>query len=119
MVKVVWFLKKADHLSMDEFRRWWLGDHAPVVVEKQGSMLTRYVVNIRADTDGLPGAPNTPFEWDGMAEEWFESDEAAHQAFTLPSASNTRNDVMAHVSKLSRLVVTEHSILDGFGASSA
>ena len=112
MVKVVWFLKKADHLSMDEFRRWWLSEHALKVVEKQGSMLTRYIVNIRTDTDVLPGAANTPFEWDGMAEEWFESEEAAGQAFTLPSASDTRNDVMTHVSKLSRLVVTEHCILD-------
>ncbi len=53
---------------MDEFRRWWLGEHALAVVEKQGSMLTRYIVNIRTDTDDLPGTANTPFEWDGMAE---------------------------------------------------
>ena len=119
MVKVVWFLKKADHLSMDEFRRWWLGDHALAVVEKQGSMLARYIVNIRTDTDDLPGAATTPFEWDGMAEEWFESEETARQAFTLASASDTRNDVMAHVSKLSRLVVSEHSILDRLRSASA
>lgn len=112
MVKVVWFLKKASHLSMDEFRRWWLEGHAPMVVEKQGGMLTRYVVNIRADTDNLPGAPSTSFEWDGMAEEWFENEEEAHQAFTLPSASETRADVMAHVSKISRFIVTEHNIID-------
>ena len=112
MVKVVWFLKKAEHLSMDEFRRWWLDSHAPMVVEKQGRMLSRYIVNIKTDTDDLPGAPNTSFEWDGMAEEWFESEEAAHQAFTLPSASNTRADVMAHVSTISRVIVTEHHIID-------
>ena len=119
MVKIVWFLKKADHLSMNEFRRWWLDDHAPAVVEKQGSRLTRYIVSIRTDTDDLPGTANTPFEWDGMAEEWFESEEAARQAFTLASASDTRNDVMAHVSKLSRLIVTEHSILDRLGTTPA
>ena len=118
MVKVVWFLKKADHLSMDEFRRWWLGDHALAVVEKQGSMLARYIVNIRTDTDDLPGAATTPFEWDGMAEEWFESEETAGQAFTLPSAADTPHDVMNHVSKLSRLVVTEHSILDRLRSTS-
>ena len=47
MVKVVWFLKKADHLSMDEFRRWWLSEHALKGVEKQGEKFGQ---------DALPGS---------------------------------------------------------------
>ena len=113
MVKIVWFLKKADHLSMDEFRRWWLEGHAPVIAAKQGAMLTRYIVNIRTENDDLPAAAGTPCEWDGMAEEWFESEEAARTALSLPSAPETRADVMAHVSSMSRLIVTEHLIIDG------
>ena len=112
MVKIVWFLKRAEHLSLEEFSRWWLQGHAPVIAEKQGSMLSRYVVNIRTETDDLPAAAGTPCEWDGMAEEWFESEEAARRALSLPSAPETRADVMAHVSSMSRLIVTEHCILD-------
>ena len=111
MVKVVWFLRKAPHLSDDEFRSWWLERHAPMIVAKQGSMIARYVINLR-EKDMLPGGTGTPFDWDGMAEEWFDSEEEARRAFSLPSAPETRADVMAHVSAMSRLIVSEHGILD-------
>lgn len=113
MIKVVWLLKKADHLSMDEFRRWWLEGHAPVIAQKQGAMLRRYIVNIRTERDDLPAAAGTPCEWDGMAEEWFESEALARRALSLPSAPETRADVMAHVSRMARMIVTEHPIIDG------
>jgi uncharacterized protein (TIGR02118 family) len=109
MVKVVWFLKKAEHLTMEEFRRWWLEGHAPMITARQGHLISRYVVNIRAEDD-LPGNAATAFDWDGMAEEWFESMDDARRAFSLPSAPETRADVMAHVSAMSRLVVSEHPI---------
>ncbi len=112
MVKIVWFLKKADHLSMDEFSRWWLEDHAPLIKTKQAAMLHRYIVNIRTERDDLPAAAGTPCEWDGMAEEWFETEEAAREALSLPSAPDTRADVMAHVRSMARLIVTEHPIID-------
>jgi hypothetical protein len=115
VVKILWFLKKADRLSMDEFRTWWLDGHAPVIAEKQGSMLLRYIVNIRTDADNLPAGTATPCEWDGMAEEWFEDEAVARKALSLPSAPDTRADVMAHVSSISRLIVTEHYILDRSG----
>jgi hypothetical protein len=75
MVKVVWFLRKAEHLSMEEFRRWWLEGHAPMIT--------------------------------------------ARQAFSLPSAPETRADVMAHVSAMSRLVMTEHTIHERLDAPPA
>ena len=112
MVKVVWFLKKADHLSMEEFRRWWLDGHAPMIREKLGDLLHRYIVDIRTDHDDLPAAAGSPCEWDGIAEEWFESEEIARRALSLPSAPETRADVMAHVSRMARMVVTEHPIVD-------
>ena len=112
MIKVVWFLKKSKHLSMEEFRHWWINEHAPQVVDKQGSMLRRYIVNIRHDNDDLPGLPEVLFDWDGIAEEWFSSTEAAHAAFSLPSALETRADVMQHVDKISRCIVDEHHIIE-------
>ncbi len=60
---------------MDEFRHWWLNEHAQKVLEQQGPMLERYIINIRNEIDGLPGAPQASFNWDGMAEEWFRAEE--------------------------------------------
>jgi hypothetical protein len=76
-------------------------------------MLLRYVVNVRTELDELPAATGTPCEWDGMAEEWFESEEAAREALSLPSAPETRADVLAHVSRMSRMIVDEHPIIAG------
>ena len=110
MIKVVWFLKKADQLSVEEFQRWWLDSHAPLIVAKQGELLRRYVINVRSN-DELPAATGVACEWDGFAEEWFEAEEDASRAFSLPSSTETRADVMRHVSKMTRLVVTEHQVL--------
>jgi uncharacterized protein (TIGR02118 family) len=112
MIKVVWFLEKAEPLSLEEFRRWWLEGHAPLIAAKQGRKLVRYVVNVGTGIDSLPAAAGTPCEWHAFAEEWFESEAAACEALSLPSALETRADVMAHVRRMSRLVVTEHTILD-------
>lgn len=109
MIKVMWFLKKADRLSLEEFRRWWLEDHAPQIRDTQKPHLARYVVNVRIDTDDLPGKPKTDSEWDGIAEQWFET-EADFRAIYGRAVSPTRGDTLAHTSKLERIVVSEHGI---------
>ncbi len=111
MVKVMWFLRKAGHLSMEEFRQWWLEGHAPMIAARQGHLISRYVVNVSL-ADDLPGGTGVEAGWDGVAEEWFVTMEEARQAFSLPSAPETRADVMAHVSAMARLVVSEDCILD-------
>ena len=36
MIKVIWLLKRADHLSRTRsFRAWWLEQHAPMIVERE------------------------------------------------------------------------------------
>ena len=56
MVKVMWFLKRADHLTLEEFSRWWLEEHALDVAHHQSPHLRRYVVNVRTEDSGLPAA---------------------------------------------------------------
>ncbi len=97
---------------MEEFRDWWINGHAPEVVDKQGAMLQRYIINIRHENDNFPGMPEAPFDWDGMAEEWFSSAEAAYAAFSLPSALEMRADVLQHVDSISRCIMNEHHIIE-------
>lgn len=106
MIKVMWFLKRAEHLSLAEFRKWWLEVHAPMVEETQRPHLKRYVVNIKTDTDELPGRPKNDSEWDGIAEQWF-ADEEGFKAIYGRSVSPTRGDTLAHTSKLERIIVRE------------
>ena len=108
MVKVMWFLKRADHLTLEEFSRWWLEEHALDVAHHQSPHLRRYVVNVRTEDSGLPAAAPDGFDWDGVAEQWFDSVEAYQAAYSL-NPSPTRADTLAHTSRFARMVVTEQA----------
>ena len=71
MVKIVWLLKKADHLTDEQFKNWWLESHVPIARAAPG--LRKYVVNF-GRPDSFAGKPTFDCEWDGVAEQWFESD---------------------------------------------
>lgn len=104
VVKIVWMLKRAEHLSQEEFERWWLDHHVPIARTAPG--LRRYVVNLPRPDD-LAGRPADESEWDGVAEQWFDDDEALNAAYSRPVAADVRADTMAHVSRLERLIVRE------------
>ena len=114
MIKVMWFLKRKEGLSLAEFRAWWLERHADDVARHQSPHLARYVVNVRVDEDDLPGRPVEEPEWDGVAEQWFET-EAAFRAVYGRAESPTRADTLAHVSRFQRIVVTETEYPGGRG----
>jgi len=110
MIKVMWFLKRADHLTLEEFRKWWIEDHAPDIVEHQAPHLNKYVVDVRVENDTLPGKPaEGVVEWDGIAEQWFETEADFAAVYGKPK-SPTRGDTLAHVSRFQRMVVREYPI---------
>jgi hypothetical protein len=104
MLKVMWFLKRAPHLSPAEFRAWW-EQHALDIIRHQGPYMSRYQVNFRIADDHLAGKA-VPSDWDGVAEQWFP-DAESFNAWYDRSDSPTRADTMAHTSRLERLVVDE------------
>jgi EthD domain len=115
MIKVMWFLKRADHLTLAEFRRWWLERHAPDIARDQAPYLLRYVVRVRSELEeSLPaGQPREACPWDGMAEQWFESIDTYNAVYARPDRP-TRADTLAHTSRFERLVFDEHEIpVDG------
>lgn len=112
MIKVLWFLKRADHLTLDEFRTWWVESHSKEIVADQAPYLKRYTIKIRENEDTLTGKPVDEPDWDGVAEQWFET-EADFAAVYGKPASPTRGDTLSHVSKFQRIVVREYPILKG------
>lgn len=108
MIKIMWFLKRADHLSFDEFRSWWVDSHRHLIQEIHGPHLLRYVVDMRDPDEALPGATPDETDWDGVAEQWFADEAAMRAVYEGPRAHITREDTMKHVGAFSRLVVHEH-----------
>lgn len=110
MIKVMWFLKRAEHLSLAEFRRWWIEEHAPDIAADQRPYLKRYVVDVRiADDSPFLGRPAEEFPWDGVAEQWFETLEDYNAVYGRRNRP-TRADTLAHTSAFQQIVVEENEI---------
>lgn len=108
MVKIVWLLKRASHLSQEEFERWWLDRHVPIA--RAAPRLRRYVVNLPGRPDRLAGKPATECAWDGVAEQWFDNEEDLNAAYSRSVSESIRADTLAHVARLERLIVREIDI---------
>lgn len=107
MIKVMWLLKRAPHLSLSEFGDWWLNRHAPGIIADQSPYLKRYVIDLRVEDDGaFAGKPAVEPEWDGVAEQWFET-EADYNAVYGRVNRPTRSDTLANTSAFQRIVVRE------------
>ena len=106
MIKVMWFLKRADGMSLADFRDWWLNRHAHDIARHQRPYLLRYTVNVRSEDSGLEGGTSDNFDWDGVAEQWFANAEAYNAVYGT-GVSPTRADTLANTSRFARMVVTE------------
>lgn len=110
MVKVMWFLKRAEHLSLAEFRRWWIERHAPDIIADQIPHLKRYKIDVRIDDDApFAGKSAGECTWDGIAEQWFDSVEDYNAVYARTDRP-TRADTLEHTSRFERLIVTEHDM---------
>ncbi len=89
MVKLTFALRRASHLSREEFQRYWREQHAPLVAKHRDALaIRRYVQLHTLDTphnDALQQTRGGPDAYDGVAEIWLDSldwpqDEAAAAA---------------------------------------
>ena len=106
MVKLMYVLGPKAGMSRDEFQRYWLETHAPIV--KEIPHLARYVINVfrlRSDATSLAIG--------GVAEQWFASAEAMRAAFGTAAAERARADIsnFAEIALNASGVVDEHIVV--------
>lgn len=86
MIKLVFALRRRSDLSREEFQRYWLEQHAPLVRSYADVLGIRRYVQVHTLPDGLHAAlrasrqASEPF--DGVAELWYDSLEALAAAVT-------------------------------------
>jgi hypothetical protein len=81
-----------------------------MIVEAQSPRLKRYVINLRWPDDTLPDKPSTEIDWDGCAEQWFETEADFEAIYGAPTPEPMRSDTMSHVSRNARMIVRENAI---------
>jgi uncharacterized protein (TIGR02118 family) len=100
MYKIVGILKRPDGMEFEEFKRWWLTEHAPKVKNWPG--ITEYRINLSTTPDQ---------DFDGVAETWFETKEAMEAAFGTPEGQAARQSATGGSSGMHLVFTEEHIII--------
>ena len=96
MFKAMILLTRKPEMSRAEFRSWLLDEHAPLAATLPG--IRRLTYNVVATEDASV---------DGIAELWFDSEEAFVAAYATEVGKTVAADSLAHVSARVRLYVDE------------
>jgi uncharacterized protein (TIGR02118 family) len=98
--KTIFLLRRDPTLSPEEFRAYWLERHVPVVLAVPG--LRRFVCNI------VESASVDPPPHDGLAELWWDDEDAFHAALASPEGREAVADVERFTASHDHVVVEEH-----------
>ena len=102
MLKVFSLIKRREDLSLEEFRRWILEQHAPMGRQLPG--LRQYHVSvIETDDPALP--------YHAVTELYFDDEAAFEAAFASDAGTAAGADVAAHAADRVRLLTSEERII--------
>jgi uncharacterized protein (TIGR02118 family) len=102
MVKRISLARRRPGMSMQEFAAHWLGPHADIAQRIPG--LRGYVINLIDDPE-LAG-------WDGIAETWFDSRDAAISGFASePIRTELAADRPQFLAEVRVFFVEEHHVV--------
>ncbi len=109
MIKTLGFFKRKPGLSVEQFRAYWLNDHAAVI--RKVPEIRRYVASIT-----LPGAYRSrePL-FDGISEAWLDDEDALREnADTPPRRAASADDAkFVDMAKYTAIVTDEIVQIDG------
>jgi uncharacterized protein (TIGR02118 family) len=97
MFKVMILLKRKEELSKDDFKIWWMNEHAKLATQLPG--LKKICFNLVKNED-------SPI--DGVSELWFDSENDFTSSYESEIGKSVIADSMAHVSGRTRLIVEEN-----------
>lgn len=100
MLKAMILLKRNEAASFEQFKSWWLEQHAPLARQLPG--LRKAVFNL-VEGDGHA-------EFDGVSELWFDSRTDFDSAYQSETGKAVAADSLAHVSRRERLLTAEYTI---------
>ena len=122
MIKLVFCLRRRADLSREEFQKYWLETHAPLVRARAEAIgATRYVqVHTQHDELNamLQATRGGPEVYDGVAELWFESRAALEAALGTEAGMAAGHDLLADEKNFIDLersplwIGEEHAILE-------
>jgi len=118
MIKFVMCITRHPDMSREEFKDYWMNKHGPFFMENADAMgAKKYVQSYTLDTplnEGLRTSRGMLPEYDGVAEVWFESEQALMEGMSSPEGLKLgaalledEGNFIDH-SKSSAFIVEEH-----------
>jgi uncharacterized protein (TIGR02118 family) len=103
VLKLTFCLRRLSPLSLAEFQDYWLHKHGPLVRSLQPALgMVRYVQLHRLSgdlADGMRRVRGAPEPYDGVAELWWESEEAYRAARRNPEAREAGRELLEDEAK--------------------
>ena len=109
MIKVVGPLTRKAGLSHEEFVQHWLEVHGPLAHAVPG--VRRYVQSHIIGTRTRPDIPETEVEIDGIAELWYDDQEALARAAASPEMKRLTDDGALFIGSIKSYIVEEKQII--------
>ena len=121
MLTLLFCLHRLPHLSREEFQRYWIERHAPLVRSHAAALgIRRYVQTHTLDqalNAALRASRGGPDEYDGVAELWWDSADALAAATATPEGQAAGAALLADertfidLARSPLFVATEHPIV--------
>jgi uncharacterized protein (TIGR02118 family) len=98
MIKFVYCLRRLSHLSREEFQRYWLDTHGPLVRDRAGALKIRHYVQVHTldseINDALRQGRGTEEPYDGVAELWWDSIDDLGTGGATPEGQQAARDLL-------------------------
>lgn len=98
MIKFVYCLRRLSHLSREEFQRYWLDTHGPLVCDRAGALKIRRYVQVHTLDSGindtLREGRGAEDPYDGVAELWWDSIDDLRAGGSTPEAQQAARDLL-------------------------
>jgi uncharacterized protein (TIGR02118 family) len=122
MIKLVFCVRRRSDLSVDDFKRYWIENHAPLVKRHAAALgAKRYVQShtVEDDTNAALRASRGATEaFDGIAEVWWDSRDALTVGLSRPEGRAAGDELLEDernfidLSRSSLFLTEEHEIFE-------
>jgi len=109
LIKVVGLLSRKPELTHEQFVRHWLEIHGPLAHAVPG--IRRYVQSHIVGTRTRPDIPETDVEIDGIAELWYDDQDALARAAPAPHNNRRNHDGALFIGRIKSFIVDEKQII--------
>jgi uncharacterized protein (TIGR02118 family) len=109
MIKSLSLLTRKSSMSKEEFRRVWLGEHAPLV--HAVPQVRRYVLSFVLDEPTRPDVPMQAMNVDAVAELWYDDVAAMKAAAASPEMKAVQANGALHLGAIKSFITEEIAII--------